>query len=150
MSKLKRTSRTPYKARYTAYKNEDRAGKNFELKLLRHLKAHPDDSQAKKALTKGHTQKSKPRNKTYPATEVRVHSEVRMNRKTRKRKATQIFTNVKVSRKFKEMTAAGKRAWNAHQYAVGIYGEGNPNKKKNHQLNVETAWTEILKDYKFV
>lgn len=46
-NKRKCRSREGYKARYKNYKAENRASKNKEKKLQRHLKKHPNDIQAK-------------------------------------------------------------------------------------------------------
>lgn len=45
-AKRKRVGRPGYKARILAYKSENRATKNKEKKLARHMRKHPNDMQS--------------------------------------------------------------------------------------------------------
>lgn len=49
------------KGTYAAYKAESRAEKNKAAKLARHLRKHPNDEQAEKAVGKPHNYRKAPR-----------------------------------------------------------------------------------------
>lgn len=59
MAKKKSASKGA-KVLYTRYKAEGREAKNRELKIMRHLKNHPNDKQAENALAKKPVHRAKP------------------------------------------------------------------------------------------
>lgn len=68
MSKKTRSSKKAHKARYEMYKSQNRAAKNRELKLKRHLKKFPDDEQAQEALkVQRGVRRDKPKSKVWSA-----------------------------------------------------------------------------------
>ena len=59
MAKRKRCTRPAYKARYLAYKTENRAAKNKARKIAKHLMKHPNDRQSSERIAPNYPKKIK-------------------------------------------------------------------------------------------
>ena len=111
MAKLKRTSNTNYKARYTGYKAQNRAEKNKIKKLERHCRKFPDDEQAAKSLAalkkSGFKYKTTPKNSLYPIVDVQVNKNKKGEDKVR---------ITRISRSYAISLARSRRAANAASF----------------------------------